>query len=253
MNSCIRSTGVRSKNVAISLENLSNLSSSISKCIWPLWFSPFTAWSLEISTRRLGFCHSNVGYRSVRKPFMATIWSGSFSSAWESLIRRLRLQFQRISFAVAITSLPFVTSINSQWNQSAWKRKKIKRKKARWFIRKEILKSKSIWTKRLISIWKLMSEYIFKNEQIRSKEWCDSRTLFRIFNLVSDINTVVIFALLPANTLLLAFTMFNVEHVIISFHTSFFAVFLNLFLVIFVISPKSVFRLPSTWSCLYGT
>ncbi|XP_055295179.1 uncharacterized protein LOC129564952 [Sitodiplosis mosellana] len=35
---------------------------------------------------------------------------------------------------------------------------------------------------------------------------------YEVFNMVADVNTGVIFALLPANTLLLAFTMFNTEH-----------------------------------------
>lgn len=51
-----------------------------------------------------------------------------------------------------------------------------------------------------------------------------SRTnyFFSIFNTVTDVNTGVIFALLPGNTLLLGLTMFNVEHVNTYVYWSFF-------------------------------
>lgn len=149
-------------------------------------------------THQHGYCHSNFGFHSTLKHYMDGICFGSFSLACACRIQRLKLWLRHISFAVVITSVRFVITIISS-NFQDEKNPHVYQKRRRE-IEEKLIEAVNIHVK--------IYEYVLISRSTW-KKWI----ICRIFNIVADVNTGVIFALLHGNTLLLGLIMFNADHV----------------------------------------
>lgn len=185
------------------------------------WFLPFLAFNRDKRICPLTFYHSKWCCHSIRLACGDGACNGSFNWMLDYHMHYAWLLRQIISFIIAITLLQFVFIFNF------------------WSIRFETMLSESKWKVAEDSIAKWHGKMFARN-------WCDRlpftlnqlsnsinflrislsaafsnfhwnffRFFFvaRIFDLVADINSGIMFSLLPANSIALGLSMYRNEHV----------------------------------------